>query len=549
MASRNRPPFFTRASSTPQLHLIDQFVRGEIGRRDFLRYGGVLGLAGALSAGAFPLPGFGSATRAQQKEGGTIRVALNTPPGTIDPVTLTGNGSRQLLVQLCEFLCYTQPDLSLAPGLAESWSPNDDASVWTFKLRQGVKFTNGAPFNAKAAATSLNRLADPANGSNALSALQGVMSKDSTRAVDDYTIEITLDAPNGNFPYVISSDNYNCVMLPADYAGDFEKTWAGTGAFRLESYTPKVGATLVRNEDHWGKKAIVDRVEISFFPELQAQILALLAGQVDIIDQVPVTGSQALLNNPELQIMRQRSTAHHQLHMKCDSGPLQDKRVRQALALTLDRKRLVEGLIKGYGEIGNDSLFAPVYPSTDETVQQRDQDIERAKKLMGEAGVPNGFDVTLTTLRYIELPDYAVLLQNFAKRIGINIKLDVMQESAYYGDVKPGTSPWLDSTMGLTGFGPRAVPNNLLQATLQSDGVWNAAQFKNAEYDALLTKYVRTADLKEQKAVAGKIQNIILDETPVIIAYFYDFLVPMRKDLAGLPETPNHLHLQHIYFT
>jgi peptide/nickel transport system substrate-binding protein len=549
MIFRNGPSFFASASSTPQLHLVDQLVRGEISRRDFLRHGSVLGLSAALSAGAVRLPGFDASARAQAKQGGTLRVALNTPPGTIDPVTLTGNGSRQFLYQIGEFLCYTQPDLSLAPGLAESWSPNDDASVWTFKLRQGVKFNNGAPFDAKAAAASMNRLADPANGSNALPALAGVLSKDSTRVVDDYTIEMTLDAPNGNFPYVISSDNYNCVMLPADYAGDFEQSWVGTGPFRVESYTPKVSATLVRNEDYWGQKAFLDRVEITFYPELQAQILALLGGQVDIIDQVPVTGSQALLNNPNIQVMRQPSTAHQELHMKCDSGPLQDKRVRQALALTLDRKRLVDGLIKGYGQIGNDSLFAPLYPSTDESIPQRGQDIEQAKKLMAEAGVPNGFDVTLTTFRYIELPDYAVLIQNFAKQIGINITLDVLQESAYYGNVQPGSSPWLDSTMGLTGFGPRAVPNNLLQATLQSTGLWNSAHFKNAEYDELLAQYIKSADLKEQKAAAGKIQKLLLDETPVIIAYFYDYLVPARKDIAGLPATPNHLHLELVHFT
>ena len=534
--------------TAPQFNLLEQQRGGGIDRRDFLRFASVLGLSATLGASPFGPFSRRAAATERGAPGGTIRVALTTPVAAINPLTSTGNGSINLLIQVGEYLCYTSSDLTLTPGLAESWSPNEDGSKWTFKLRKNVKFNDGAPFNAKCVVESINRLADPANGSNSLGAFKGTLSKGAAREVDEYTVEFTLDAPNGNFPYVVSSDTYNSLILPEGYKGDFEKTFVGTGPFKLESYTTDVGAVFVRNEDYWGPKALPDRLEITFYPELQAQIIALMADQVDVIDQVPVTGSQGLNGNPNIEIMRQRSTAHHQLHMKCDEGPFKDKRVRQALALTLDRKRLVDGLIKGTGEIGNDSVFAPVYPSTDNSVPQRLPDIEKAKQLMKDAGVADGFSVDLTTFRYIEIADYAVVIQNFARQIGININVNIIPEGTYYGNVQRGTSPWLDSTLGLTGFGPRSVPNELLQATLSSNGAWNAAAFKNADYDKLLAEYIKAVDLKSQKELAGKIQNMMLDETPVIIGYFYDFLVPMKKGLKGIPSTPNRLFLFDAHF-
>ncbi|MDX8463907.1 ABC transporter substrate-binding protein, partial [Mesorhizobium humile] len=178
--------------------------------------------------------------RAEGKPGGTVRAGVAVPGGAIDPVTFYDSGSYQLVFQTAEFLCVTQPDLTLKPVLAESWSPNADGSVWTFKLRKGVKFHNGEDFKADDVVATFDRLADPKGTSNALSVFKGLLSKGGTRKVDDHTVEFHLDAPNGSFPYSVSIDNYNAVILPASYKGDYEKTFEGTGPFRLESYTPKV---------------------------------------------------------------------------------------------------------------------------------------------------------------------------------------------------------------------------------------------------------------------------------------------------------------------
>lgn len=521
-------------------HLIDGLVDGRVSRRDFVRHGSLLGLSlpllGRIGMAA-GLGGMPSLARAKGAPGATIRVASSVPAATIDPVTIADAGGLLVMQQVAEFLCVDGPDLVLQPALAESWKPNDNGTVWTFKLRKGVKFHSGGEMKAEDVVASIDRLADPANSSNALSVFNGILQKGASKKVDDYTVEFHLDAPNGNFPYMLSSDNYNAVIIPASYKGDYEKSFDGTGPFRIEKYTAKVGASFVRNEDYWGPKALPERTEFTFFTDMQPQILALQGGQVDIINQMPVLAGVALLNDPNIDIISLKSSAHQQLHMRCDEGPLKDARVRRAIALCLDRDKLAAGLMKGRSALGNDSPFAAVYPSTDTSVPQRKQDIAQAKQLMEAAGFGQGFKITLTTERYLEIPEYAQLIQNWVKEIGVQLDLNILDQSGYYGDAVFGKSNWLDSVMGITDYGHRGVPNVYLAAPLKSEGTWNAAHFKNKDYDALATSYIAALDLEAQKADAGKIQKLLLEETPVIFGYFYDYLTATAKGVAGVQPT------------
>jgi peptide/nickel transport system substrate-binding protein len=521
-------------------HLIDGVVDGRVGRRDFIRHGSLIGLSLPLLGRIGAAAGFGmmpSLARAQGVAGATIRVASVLPAATIDPVTVADSGGLLILQQVGEFLCLDGPDLVLRPMLAESWKPNDKGTVWTFALRKGVKFHNGAEMKADDVVASIDRLADPANSSNALSVFNGILQKGGTRKVDDYTVEFHLDAANGNFPYLVSSDNYNAVIIPANYAGDFEKNFIATGPFKLDSYTPKVGASFVRNPDYWGEKALPDRTEFSFFADVQPQILALQGGQVDIINQMPVLAGVGLLNDPNVEIISLKAVTHHQMHMRNDIDPFRDPRVRRAVALSIDRSRIVQGLMKGRAVAGNDSPFAAIYPSSDPTVPQREQNLAEAKQLMEAAGVAQGFKVTLTTERFVEIPEYAVLVQNAVKQIGIDLDLNILDQNGYYGDGVFGKSNWLDSAIGITDYGHRGVPNVFLSAPLKSGGAWNAAHFKNAQYDTLVDSYIADLDLESQKQSAGKIQRLLLDETPVVFGYFYDFLTATVKGVTGVQPT------------
>lgn len=536
-----------RRGRTPhENHLIDGLVRGTVSRREFLRYGSVLGLSAPLLGGITSALGYGltAAPARAGTPGGTIRFGQIVPAGAINPVTIADGGGLTVASQFGETLVLSAPDLSAQPLLAESWAPNADGTVWTFKLRQNVKFHNGKVMTADDVVATFDRLSDPEVGSNALSVFAGLLSKGGTRKVDDYTVEFHLDAANGNFPYAVSTDNYNSIIIPAEFPEDFEATMTGTGPFKLEKYTPKASASFVRNTDYWGPAPLPDRIEVVFYDDYQPQILALQGGEIDIIQQVPVLQAVGLLGDPTFTVISIPSSAHSQVHMRTDMDPFKDKRVRQAVALSLDRPKLVEGLMRGKAQIGNDSPFMPAYPSTDPSVPQRQQDLAQARQLMEAAGVGAGFQTTLTTEKYLEIPDYAVLIQNAVKEIGIDLQLNIMDQGAYYGDAVPGKSPWLDSSMGITDYGHRGVPNVFLQAPLMSTGTWNSAHFNNAEYDTLVTSYVAALDLESQRATAGKIQTLLLDETPLLQTYFYDFLTFTKAGVTGVvPTAMGHLML------
>jgi peptide/nickel transport system substrate-binding protein len=535
-----------RGRSEHENHLIDCLVAGRVSRREFMRHGSVLGLSLPYLASVATALGLETRARAAHAAaaGGTMRIAQIVPAAAIDPVKIADGGGITVLSQVAETLVLSGANLTAEPVLAESWSPNKDGTVWTFKLRQGVKFHNGKPMIADDVVATFDRLANPDNGSNALSVFTGMLSKGGTRKVDDHTVEFHLDVANGNFPYAVSTDNYNAVVLPADYTGDFEKDMNGTGPFKLEKYTPKVGASFVRNPDYWGGQVMPDRIEASFYNDYQPQILALQGGQIDVIQQVPVLQGVGLLNDPNIDIITTPSTAHQQVHMRTDLDPFKDKRVRRAIALCLDRPKIVQGLMKGKAQLGNDSPFAAAFPSTDKTVAQREKNIAEAKKLMEAAGMAKGFHTTLTTEKYLEIPDFAVLIQNAVKPIGGAIKVNVLDQGAYYGDAVYGKSPWLDSDMGITDYGHRGVPNVFLSAPLMSDGTWNAAHFKNGEYDKLVAGYIAALDIEAQRAAAGKIEKLLLDETPVLFVYFYDFLTATKKGVTGVqPTAMGHLLL------
>jgi peptide/nickel transport system substrate-binding protein len=528
-------------------HVIDEFLAGRIDRREFFRRGAVVGMSvpllstivAACGGSSSSSSGGGGATSSGGgggKPGGTLRLSVLKPTTEVDPVLSADVGSLAMIAMTGEFLCVDE-NQQLTPWLAESWSPNSDATVWTFKIRQGVKFNDGTPMTADDVAASINRLSDPANKSNALSAFTGVLSKNSAKATDQQTVEFTLDAPNGSFPYYLSSDNYNAIILPANYDGKFDKTWPGTGPWKNTAYQAGSSATFVRNDGYWGKKALPDTLQVTLSPDEASQVLALQGNQVDVVQQVTVSGAQAILNDPSFQIIAVRASTHRQLSMRCDKAPFTDKRVRQAVALTLDRNQIVQGLFQGKSDLGNDSPFAPVFPQTDTSVPQRNINIDQAKSLLQQAGVPNGFSTELVAIQSQEVPQYAQIVVQAAKQIGVNIKLNVEDGTTYYGDAVYGKSPWLDSTMSLVDYGHRGVPNVFLSAPLMSDGTWNAAHFKNPQYDKMVTNYIAAVDLQSQRSQAKQIQELLLDETPIIFAYFYNYLSATRAGLSGLRAT------------
>jgi len=490
----------------------------------------------------------GKSIAATQK-GGILKGAVTTPATALDPFSVSEIGGRLIISQPGEYLAISQADGTLKPVLAESWEARDGGKVWVYKIRSGVKFHDGSPMTAKDVAATFNRHADPDVGSNALSALKGILSKGGAVAKDDTTVEFTLDAPYGNFPYTASSDNYNCVILKDGDNTGYADNHNGTGPWKLKELRPGRGVTYVKNENYWGPAPSFDEVDWTFYDDIGAAILAVQSGAADVLSGFPARTGAALFNNPNLNVISFPSSTHEVIHMRVDMPPFNDARVRRAVALAIDRAAIVKVLFDNKAEIGNDSPFARFFASTDKSVPQRVQDIPAAKALLAEAGVADGFKVDLLAQKSGAIPELAVLLQDQLREIGITVNIVQMGTDQYYGDLKFGTSPFLDSAFGIDDYGHRGVPNVFLAAQLSSAGVWNAAHFNNSTYDALMAQYFAATDLETQQKTAGEIQKLLLEETPQLGLYFYNFNVVHSVRVTGVqPTAMGHLFLGEAAF-
>jgi peptide/nickel transport system substrate-binding protein len=538
-----------------QLDVIEAYASGRLTRRDFIRRGTVVGLSlgmlGNVLAACGGDGGGGGATveqvqtgvggavgTAKVKQGGMLRIASIAPSNPLDPVAMIDLASYAVVAQSYEFLTYSLSNLELTPGLAESWKPNEDGSEWTFKIRQGVKWQDGSPFTMDDIIASFERNIEFGN-----SGLKGVVESGGITAPDKQTILFTLTGPNGNLPYLVASDNPQTVITPANFeAGSLvDKSPNGTGPWKMESYNQATGARFVRNDAWWGGKTKLDSVEWTFFQDLQPQVVGLQSGQVDAIVQFSVLGGEGLLNDPNMNAIRLKSAAHKQIWMRVDKGQFTDKRVRQALALTLDREAMVESLFKGNSDLGNDHPFAPLYPYTDTSVPQRTRDVEQAKQLLADAGV-SGITATLHAVKLQEAPDLGVLVRNNAADAGFDLKVSVEDSTTFYGKSwcppEPADPPCSGADeIGIVDYGHRGVPDVYLNASLSTKGAWNSAQYSNPDYDQAFRNYQASVGVDAQKAAAGEIERILLEDSSTLFPYFFNFLSAHTKEFANIGVT------------
>ena len=557
-------------------HVIDEFVAGRLSRRGFIRRGTVVGLSlpaiGAViaacgddkeSASTTAAPdttaGGGTETTAAPVEtsapvasGATLRVAGLAPSAasaTLDPVMINDGQGLILLSQVGQFLTLSNPDLTLSPALAAEWSANSDASEWTFKLDPAAKFSDGSPVTAADVVATIERLVDPANNSNSLSAFAtGKLSPGGTKATDDTTVVFTLNGPFANFPYIVSSDNYNSVILPAsvkdttNFAADVAAgKIAASGPWTIKSFDATTGIVYVPNPNYWGKPLSLGGLEFTFFSDQAATVAALQSGEIDAIPQVSYAGAESLFDNPDYTVSEIPSANHRQIHMRCSEGPFADKRIRQAMALATDRNTIIQALFGGRAAAAYDSPMFAMYPSAG-NVPETPYDVEKAKQLVADAG--GGFDATLYGINYYEAPDLAVILQNAAKEIGINLTIELRDDYYDKNWVRTYDPSVPGADIGITDYGHRGVPDVYLNAALKTfksvedgAGVWNAAEFANADFDAAVDTYSSTPDLQGQKAAGEKITGILQDEVPMLIPFAINFLSVTKANVSGAVAT------------
>ena len=518
-----------RRSSPIENHLIDEVRSGRLSRRDFLRAASVVGLglplASAVVGRSAALPVPTASTRSR-----SLRIATATPGDRVDPLTIATDPGVLVLGQSGEYLTWSNDRLQLEPRLGTSWKPNTNATEWTFAIRKGVKFHNGRPLTADDVVATFDRLTDPASAGAAWGAFRGVLAKGATRKVDAYTVTFGLDAAYGNFPYLVSSDNANAVILPRDYAGDWEKTFVGTGPWIRTDYKPGLGVTYKRNTAYWDRARVprFDAMAVTFSADELSAVRLLQTGQVDGVASVSTTTAPMLTIDPAVVLQSLHSSAHRQIHLRND-GVFADRRVRQAFALSLDRDAIVGNVLGGKGDVGNDSPFAPAFASSDPTVTQRRNDVAKARQLLKDAGLEGGFDVQLDSWPGLEIPALVTKLQAAARLIDVTVRANLSPD--YY------TNAWLDSSMGITDYRHRGAPDDVLWSTLRSDGIRNAAHYRSAAYDALVNQYTAALDIASQRAAASKIQALLIEDTPVVIPYFLNRTTALRRGIAGVRAT------------
>jgi peptide/nickel transport system substrate-binding protein len=460
---------------------------------------------------------------AEPRRGGTLRVAAGMTK-SIEPLLINNSGAIAVVQQVAEYLAWVESDLSLRPVLATGWATPDGGKTWLFDIRQGVKFHDGQDLTADDVVASFRRFVDPASAS-AGAAQFSFLKKENITKTGPYQVRFALDRPIAQFPYYTT--NYNAVILPAGLTGSFAATPIGTGPFKLVGYKPGESVSFVRNEAYWQPgKPHLDRVEFGLYDSPQAMVIALQGDQADVIVGTSYFDTLPLVGNSDFRILEARSAEHRQLTMRVNTKPFDDKRVRQAVALCMRRPELMKGLLGGVGDIGNDHVVAPVFPVKID-VPQRVWDLARAKQLLADSGYPNGVDVDLYTANYLELPQYAQLIEQMLRPAGIRLSLKIEPVNTYYDH-------WTEVAFGLTDWTSRPVPEQMMSESFRSTSESNAAKWKNAEFDDTVQALEAEADPARRSVLANHAAAILNDEVPAVISYFTGNLRPARKTVQGV---------------
>lgn len=511
-----------------------------VSRRHFIQ-GAAAGAAGA----ALPLTGLVGSGAASAATAKTLRVATGKQVHPAAPWE-TSDGSLFIISQVGEWLAFQKQDGSLEPRLATSWKSSNGAKTWTFKIRKGVKFNDGTPVTVDDIVYTYKSVFT-ANPSRSKGNFSGLLDANGIVAVDSETIVFNLLTASGNFPYTVSSVSYGmCVIKKGANGGaSWTKDMISAGPWKMESYTEFEKTVFVPNPYYWDKsfKPNFDKLELVQYTSAATALPALKTGKLDAIAAMDAADALSLDKSKFNVLTTKAGAGFAHVHMRCNFGPFKDKRVRQAAALTIDRVGYVKGVLKTIGGVvGNDSVMDP-YPAADKTVPQRKQDLAKAKQLMKEAGVPNGFSVELSTWSRDDINKYANLIKNSFAKIGIKVTLKIDGSDgggAVYYTYNPYPSAkgkvfeydnnsWLASNLGIVDWAGRGVPDQYLQREWKSTADWSAAQLWDDVLDAAIDEYIAAPSPAKQKIASKKIQERSLEMTPYILAYTSNLIYCTRK--------------------
>ncbi|TQL40535.1 peptide/nickel transport system substrate-binding protein [Leucobacter komagatae] len=404
--------------------------------------------------------------------------------------------------------------------LAESMTPNEALDVWTVRLRDGVRTHNGEQFTAHDAAESIGWMVDEANGWSIASQLDFI-DPDGIAVVDDLTLELSLREPYGPLPEAFSMTRLVMRSLKGNATFDAP---AGTGPFRIESFTAGQQAKLTRFDDYWGDPATVENLTFSFFQEQDAVTNAIRGGQIDIAQGIPFPEMPSIEREAGLKILVSDTATYPLMTVRLDASPTDDARVREAMRLVVDRERIVENAFGGYATIGND-FISKNSACPDPQLPQREQDLERAAELLAEAGAAELKLELATDAAFPGMVEMAQLYAEDAAKVGIGVSVKKL-------DVGTFLNQWLEWPFFI-GF--TSTPY-LVSATghFSPGGSENGSHMDDPEYNEIAAKLYATADPEAQCDYISQLRTIEYERGGYIIPVYGQDITVHSDRVSGL---------------
>lgn len=480
-------------------------------------------LAGALVTGmvAACASGTGGDATGEVQTGGTLRLAA-PPSGTeaLDPFLSTGGVSDVQPNLFYERLYDFDSDGVPQPFLAEN-ATTEDGLTWTIELKQGIMFHDGAELTSADAVYSFQRMLDPDLGTEAAGYFPG-LTAENVEAVDEYTFTLTFPEVFADLPPVLAQKT---VRIVRDGLTDYSHP-VGTGPFVLDEWVPTQSLTAQRFEDYWreGKPAL-DTVRIDVLDE-DAALAALRAGQIDAVERLdPAKVPEVEAGG--LELFESPTSNFTALVMRTETPPFDDPRVREAFRLIVDRQQFLDNVRRGYGRIGNDltSIDDPAYASD---LPQREQDLERAKQLLAEAGQS---DLTTEIVVYSPYENYGAVFARQAKDAGVTVNVRTVPSDVFWATefmVAPfSTVEWFGRPLA-----------QMMPLTTGPDAPYNDQQWDRPEFNAQLAEALSTLEEGERTAIFHDLQEQLYDEGGYIIPVFDNALAAHVPELQGLEPSP-----------
>lgn len=492
----------------------------------------------ATTAGLALATQIGNPRLARAVDAKTLRIASGEGDGvkgTLDPAFGKNDPDSARIGLVYERLVNVDETFKPQPQLATEWSSDQDARIWTFKLRDGVKFHDGSPFTTKDVIFSFRRLLDPALASPAAATL-GAIDPDGIVAVDDLAVQFRLKAPVVEFPLLIAN-RFTYIVKAGQTSEQLRTAGIGTGAFKVERYVPgEEPSTYVKHDDYWQPELpAVDRVELRSIPDESARVAALLAGQVDIFWDIPLKAVKRLEAEASVRVISTPTPFWYGIAFWSDIEPYKDVRVRQALKAVVDREQLLKAVVGGHGRVAGDQPVAPwlQYAIQDEAPKQ---DIERARKLLAAAGHPDGIDVELYTSDAVAgLEEFATVYKAQAAKAGIRVNIVKAPADDYWANI------WLKKPVLVTSWSGRAADEALALPFL-STADWNESHWRNTEFDSYIAEARKTTDVDKRTGLYQRAQRLLRDDGGTIIAVFADAVGATRANISGWKLHPQKIN-------